>query len=52
MIMESSKSSEKKSPKVISSQELFLGSQEILIRHNKDLYRLLITKAGKLILNK
>lgn len=34
------------------SEELFAGMREIVIEHSKDQYRLLITKAGKLILNK
>ena len=38
--------------KVISSDELFTGGREILIRHKNDCYRLIITKSGKLILNK
>ena len=37
---------------VLISSELFAGKREILIRHNKDCYRLMITKAGKLVLNK
>lgn len=39
-------------PRVIPSDQLFNGSQEILIEHGRVTYRLLITKAGKLILNK
>jgi len=34
------------------SEELFSGKREILIEHEGAYYRLLITKAGKLILNK
>ncbi|GEM_PF-1337794 len=43
---------EKDSKKVISSEQLFQGSREIIIEHCSEKYRLLITKAGKLILNK
>ncbi len=38
--------------KVLQSQDLFSGLREILIEHNQNYYRLSITKAGKLILNK
>lgn len=37
---------------VVPADSLFQGSQEILIRHNGDHYRLRITKSGKLILTK
>jgi hemin uptake protein HemP len=37
---------------VIDSARLFAGRREIQIRHQGKLYRLLITKNGKLILNK
>ena len=37
---------------VISSEELFGGASEIGIRHEGGLYRLKITRQGKLILNK
>lgn len=47
---------EKKFPaaqaKVWHSQELFNGTREVLIEHDSTYYRLMITKAGKLILNK
>ena len=38
--------------RIVSSGELFTGGREILIRNKNDTYRLMITKAGKLILNK
>ena len=38
--------------KVWRSEELFKGAREILIEHDSTCYRLMITKAGKLILNK
>ena len=39
-------------PRVVSSEDLFRGRQEVIINHQQNLYRLMITKAGKLILNK
>ena len=38
--------------RIIHSEELFQGAREVVIRHANDFYRLLVTKAGKLILNK
>ena len=38
--------------RTLKSDELFAGATEVLIQHKQDLYRLMITKAGKLILNK
>ncbi len=38
--------------RMIQSDEIFAGTSEVVIRHNLDYYRLMITKAGKLILNK
>jgi hemin uptake protein HemP len=46
---------EEKNPRarrVFRSEELFQHDREILILHGDSQYRLLITKAGKLILNK
>jgi hemin uptake protein HemP len=37
---------------VISSETLFGTQREVLIRHSDDLYRLRITRTGKLILTK
>lgn len=37
---------------VLRSDEIFRGNKEIIIAHGDEQYRLLITKAGKLILNK
>jgi len=39
-------------PAVIPADLLFRGNQEILIGHNRETYRLRITKNGKLILTK
>jgi len=39
-------------PPEISSQELLGDRQEVLIRHGEDVYRLRITRNGKLILQK
>jgi len=38
--------------RVIESRELFGESREVAIEHDGSLYRLKITKQGKLILNK
>jgi hemin uptake protein HemP len=43
---------EPKPRKIVNSEELFEGASELVIRHRADHYRLMITKAGKLILNK
>ncbi len=36
----------------VSSSELLLGENELLIRHGEELYRLKLTRNGKLILQK
>ena len=36
----------------LDSQMLFCGARELLIRHNGAVYRLRMTRAGKLILTK
>jgi len=36
----------------VSSDTLFRGAREIIIEHREQQYRLQVTKAGKLILNK
>jgi len=41
-----------KKKRVIRSTELFQGCREVIIEHANDFYRLLVTKTGKLILNK
>jgi hemin uptake protein HemP len=38
--------------RVLTSQSLFVGEHEIGIEHHGSLYRLKITRQGKLILNK
>ena len=38
--------------RMVCSEDLFSGESEIVIKHKSDFYRLMITKAGKLILNK
>lgn len=40
------------SPREIGSEELLRGSKEILIRHGEEIYRLRLTRSGKLILQK
>ncbi len=39
-------------PLLLTSEELFRGQREILIRHAGAIYRLRVTQNGKLILNK
>ena len=39
-------------PPVVLSEHLLKGSREIIIRHGGEAYRLRLTRAGKLILNK
>lgn len=38
--------------RLIESAEIFRGQNEILIRHEGAIYRMKITRQGKLILNK
>jgi len=38
--------------RVVESRELFRGENEILISHDGAIYRMKITRQGKLILNK
>jgi hemin uptake protein HemP len=38
--------------RTLCSADLFRGAREIIIKHGDQHYRLRITKAGKLILNK
>jgi hemin uptake protein HemP len=38
--------------RVLESGDLFAGTNEIMIRHDGVIYRLKITRQGKLILNK
>ncbi len=40
------------SPKVVSTQDLFAGARVICIEHEGEIYRLRITRRGKLILQK
>ncbi len=48
----SGESSQVPGKKTFRSEDLFQGSREVLILHGDFLYRLQITKAGKLILIK
>lgn len=54
MIDKPSATSEPSQPKLkaICSDELFLGSREVLIVHQNEVYRLRITRQDKLILTK
>ena len=38
--------------RTIKSEELFQGDQKVLVAHEAEVYQLLVTKSGKLILNK
>lgn len=38
--------------RVLNSRDLFKGARELCIRHGEFMYRLRITRQGKLILNK
>lgn len=38
--------------RTLRSEDLLRGAREVLIEHGKETYRLRLTKAGKLILNK
>ena len=38
--------------RIIESRDLLRGAKEAWIRHGEAMYRLLVTKQGKLILNK
>lgn len=40
------------SKRTIRSEDIFLNGKEVIIQHGTESYRLLITKTGKLILNK
>ncbi|HEY2827009.1 MAG TPA: hemin uptake protein HemP [Pirellulales bacterium] len=39
-------------PRQLTSEELLRGEKEIWIRHGTEVYRLRLTKSGKLILQK
>ena len=39
-------------PSIVDSAELFLGQSLLLVRHMGEIYRLQITRQGKLILTK
>jgi hemin uptake protein HemP len=38
--------------RVVRSEDILSGNSEILIRHGNEIYRLRLTRAGKLILTK
>ena len=39
-------------PRMVNSGDLLAGKRELLIHHRGDIYRLLLTRNGKLILQK
>lgn len=41
-----------KLPRTILSSDLLQGAREVQIQHGEAIYRLLLTRSGKLILNK
>ena len=41
-----------KTQRIVESRDLFRGENEILIAHDGAIYRMKITRQGKLILNK
>jgi hemin uptake protein HemP len=41
-----------RAPRELTSESLFAGGREVLIVHRGERYRLLLTRQGKLILNK
>ncbi len=45
-------SAKKKEPKLIRTKDLFGNDSMVLIEHEGTVYRLLITRQGKLVLNK
>ena len=45
-------SAEQTTMRTVDSQELFAGQKSVLIRHQDEIYRLLLTKNDKLILQK
>lgn len=46
------RSTAKRSIREVTSSELLRGEAELLIRHGEELYRLMLTRNGKLILQK
>jgi hemin uptake protein HemP len=44
--------SDTRKPRKVSSDDLMQGATELLITHRNDVYRLRITRSGKLILHK
>ena len=40
------------SPRIVNSEALFMGTRELRIAHGGEIYRLTVTRQGKLILTK
>ena len=51
-LMDEKQEAKKTGSKVLSSKELFGNEKLVLIEHEGGMYRLMVTKQGKLILNK
>ena len=51
-VREPSVEREESLPRIVNSSDLLDGKRELLIRHRGEIYRLLLTRNGKLILQK
>ena len=51
-VQEPSVEREESLPRIVNSSDLLDGKRELLIRHRGEIYRLLLTRNGKLILQK
>ena len=51
-VQEPSAGREESLPRIVNSSDLLDGKRELLIRHRGEIYRLLLTRNGKLILQK
>ena len=51
-LMNEKQESKKHAPKIMRSKDLFGDEKVVLIEHESAVYRLMITRQGKLILNK
>ena len=52
VLQDNGQGAKKKERKALRSQELFGDEKLVLIEHENTVYRLMITRQGKLILNK
>lgn len=49
---DSEQENDARAPRVIQSSELLQGERQIVIRHGSESYRLILTRNGRLILQK